>query len=494
MSAYATLERRHKRLSDLGNAAGILHWDQAVVMPKGANPGRGEQLASLSGVMHDLATAPEVADLLDRAEEEGLDGWRRANLALMRRDHTRATALPGDLVEADARATNASEMAWRAARAENDFKGYLPHLTEVVRLAAERAAALGERLSLKPYDALLDGFQIGLRDATVERLLTPLERELPPRIERILGHQGPAVRPMGPFPVEKQRSLATELMRRMGFDFERGRLDESAHPFSGGADGDVRITTRYDEAEVASGLMAVLHETGHALYEANRPADWLAQPVGAAQGMAAHESQSLIVEMQACRSAPFLRFLSPLLQDRFGPDPAFTEEGLIALYHRVERGLIRVDADEVSYPLHVVLRHRLERALIRGDLAPADLPGAWNDAMHDLLGITPPNDRLGCLQDIHWPSGAFGYFPSYTLGALLAAQLFQAALEADPGIPDALGRGDFAGLLGWLRRHVHEQGGYLGFDGLVEAATGKPLGSEAFLAHLDRRYLALYNT
>ena len=217
-------------------------------------------------------------------------------------------------------------------------------------------------------------------------------------------------------------------MAQMGFDFERGRLDESAHPFCGGVPDDIRLTARYEAADVTSGLMAILHETGHALYNAGLPRVWRHQPVGEARGYAVHESQSLLVEMQVCRSPAFLHYLAPLLAETFGrDDPALSADNLYRRAIHVERGFIRVDADEVTYPLHVILRYRLEKALLEGDLEVADLPGAWNEGMRELLGLTPPDDRVGCLQDIHWSVGAIGYFPCYTLGALMAAQLFEAA-------------------------------------------------------------------
>ena len=279
-------------------------------------------------------------------------------------------------------------------------------------------------------------------------------------------------------------------MRQFGFDFNRGRLDVSLHPFCGGATNDVRLTTRYDEADFTRALMGVLHETGHALYEQGRPAPWLAQPVGAARGMAVHESQSLIVEMQASRSRPFMEFLAPVVREAFGGQgAAWGADNLHRLYTRVEPGFIRVDADEVTYPAHVILRYRLEKAMIAGDLALGDLPGAWADGMRTLLGIVPPDDRRGCLQDIHWPSGGWGYFPTYTLGAAIAAQLFDAASRALPDLLPGLARGDFAPLVGWLGANIHGKGSLLGTADLLREATGRPLDPAVYRRHLERRYL-----
>ena len=280
------------------------------------------------------------------------------------------------------------------------------------------------------------------------------------------------------------------LMTRLGFDFDHGRLDISLHPFCGGTPDDVRITTRYDESDFRGALMGVLHETGHAMYERGLPAGWRRQPVGEARGMAVHESQSLLVEMQACRSREFTEFLAPVLREVFGRSgPEWEAENLYRLNTRVKRSFIRVDADEVTYPAHVILRYRLERALIDGSLVLKDLPGAWNDGMRTLLGIVPPDDRLGCLQDIHWYDGAFGYFPTYTLGAMLAAQLFDAAKRADPTILPGIAGGDFAPLFAWLRAHVHGKGSLLSAAELVMQATGRPLDARIYERHLETRYL-----
>mgnify|MGYP005837179069 CR=1 FL=1 len=489
-SPYTALEARFQRLADIEGAIAVLSWDQAVCMPKGGGRVRADQLATLRRLAHDRLSSPDTAALLEEAlGQDGLDAWQRANLREMRRRHIRATALDPAIVEALARATSSCELVWREARDQSDFAMLRPHLEEVVRLTREAAAQGGAGLGLAPYDALLDEFQPGLRAAEVERLLVPVADALPAMIEAAMARQRPVMLPTGPFPIARQRELGRRLVERLGFDFHHGRLDESTHPFCGGVPDDIRITTRYREDEVVSALMAILHETGHALYEAGLPRAWRGQPVGEARGIVIHESQSLLIEMQACRSAEFVGFLAGELTRSFGPDPAFAPDNLQALYRRVERSLIRVDADELTYPLHIVLRWRLERALLAGDLAVADLPAAWNEAMHELLGIVPPDDRSGCLQDIHWPVGGFGYFPDYTLGAMLAAQLFQAALRELAELRASIAAGDMAPLLGWLRRAVHAHGARLDWQELVVAATGAPLAPEPFLAHLRERYL-----
>lgn len=495
MSAYQELETRFARHAAVSDAIGILGWDQQTMMPDGAVGGRGEQIAALSVHCHELLTDAVVGDLVaEAAEDPTLSPVQRANLREMRRDHLHATAVPGDLVEAMAKATAACEMIWRSARAENDFAKLLPSLSDVLRLVREEAAAKADVLDLSPYDALLDQYDPGGRSARLDEVFGALASFLPDLVDRVIERQAaepPVLFPEGPFPIEAQRELGESLMRRVGFDFSRGRLDVSLHPFCGGADDDARITTRYDKADFTKAVMGVLHETGHAMYEQNRAKAWMRQPVGRSRGMTVHESQSLIVEMQAARTPEFLSWLAGTARVALGGSgPAWNAENLSRLYTRVSRSFIRVDADEVTYPAHIVLRYRLERALIAGDLALSDLPGAWNDGMRELLGVVPPDDRSGCLQDIHWPSGSWGYFPSYTLGAMTAAQLFDRAELEVPDLVPALGRGEFGPLMGWLKAAVHERGCRpTSADEILEQTTGRPLDPSVFRAHLEARYL-----
>jgi carboxypeptidase Taq len=493
--AYDRLRARFARIATIREAGAMLGWDAAAMMPRGGAAARGDQLAVLAGLAHALLTEAETGALLAEAEAAAPeDAWERTNLALMRHAYVRATALPADLVEAQERANSACEKVWREARAKSDFAMVRPYLEEVVRLARERADALGPALGLSAYDALMDGFQRGIGAADVAPVFADYERFLAralPEVEARQAARGKALRPQGPFPEAAQETLCRWLAGRAGLDFDHARLDRSTHPFCGGTPADVRITTRYDEAEFAQALLGVLHETGHALYERGLPAAQARQPVGDAAGMAAHESQSLIVEMQACRSDAFLSWLGPQLHATFGGDPApYAAENLARLWRHVERGFIRVEADEMTYPAHVILRFRLEQALIGGQLAVADLPGAWNEGFQALLGLVPPDDARGCLQDIHWYDGAFGYFPSYTLGAMAAAQLMRAARAALPELDAALGEGNLAPLIGWLRENVHARGSLLGFNDLLRAATGKALDPADFEAHLTARYLS----
>jgi carboxypeptidase Taq len=497
MAAYERLTALFARIATIGEASSVLGWDAAAMMPPGGAAARGDQLAVLAGLGHRLLTRPEVGQDLAEAEAAGEDPdpWRAANLRLMRHAYSRATAVPSALVEASARANSACEKVWRTARGCSNFALVAGDLAKVVDLTREAATALGEALGLAPYDALMDGHQRGVRTADVAPVFADYEaflrRVLPEAEERQARLPTPEP-PVGPFPLAAQEALCRQLAERIGLDFDHARLDRSAHPFSGGTQTDVRITTRYDEADFTQAVLAVVHETGHALYERGLPVAHQRQPVGDAAGMAAHESQSLIVEMQACRSDAFLSWLGPELHRAFGGDPQpYRADNLARLWRRVSRGFIRVDADEMTYPAHVILRFRLEQALIAGDLVVADLPGAWNDGFRDLLGLTPPDDARGCLQDIHWYDGAFGYFPSYTSGAMAAAQLMAAARRSLPELDAKLARGDLSPLVGWLREKVHALGSLLDFNGLLRAATGKPLDPSDFEAHLTARYLTV---
>ena len=484
-TAYARLQNRFARIATVGEASSILGWDAATMMPAGGGAARGDQLAVLAGIAHGMLTDATTADDLAGAKADG--EWAQTNLALMRHAHIRATALPADLVEARERANSACEKIWRIARADDDFAAVAPALAEVLNLTRQTAQALAPVVSLAPYDALMDGYQPGVTAADVTPVFAQYAAWLDDALPRALALQDATPAPLtGDFAAAAQEALCRQLAARAGLEEFHARLDRSTHPFCGGTPTDIRITTRYDETDPGRAIMGVLHETGHALYERGLPSAYARQPVGEAAGMGVHESQSLIIEMQACRGDAYLGWLGTQMQVAFGGGGY---GNLARLWRRVGRTLIRVDADEMTYPAHVILRFRLEQALIAGDLAVHDLPGAWADGLHGLLGVRPANDREGCLQDIHWYDGAFGYFPSYTLGAMAAAQLMAAARAAVPDIDAALGQGDLRPLLGWLRAHVHAHGARLGYNDLLRHATGSPLDPAAFERHLTNRYL-----
>ncbi|MEE2644054.1 MAG: carboxypeptidase M32, partial [Myxococcota bacterium] len=397
-SAYEALKEKAAKLSALQGATEILHWDAAAIMPTGGAEARAAQLAELKVLIHQQQTDPALAEELERAESEAdtLGEWARANIREMRRAYLHATAVPEPLVKALSEAGSRCEMRWRSARAENDFEGLRPYLEEVISLVRERATVKAEAMGVTPYEALLDEYEPEGSVEEIDRFFGELSEALPPLVEAALERQqaqGLAPLPSGPFSVDAQRQLGLKLMRAMGFDFAQGRLDVSHHPFCGGGPTDVRITTRYREDEFCSAMMGVIHETGHALYEQGRPRDLLSQPVSMARGMSLHESQSLLMEMQAGRSDAFISYLTPLVNEAFSLEPALDSKTLQSIYRRVERGLIRVDADELTYPSHVILRYELERALLDGRLEVRDLPGAWGEGMQRLVGVTPPDDR-----------------------------------------------------------------------------------------------------
>lgn len=488
MAAYTALKESFQRLGALGEAGGILGWDASVMMPPGGAQARGEQMAILAGLSHEMICAPEMADNLAKAGPQ--TGWDAANLELMRDAHVRATALPRDLVEAQVRAGQTCESIWREARKTGDFAAVQAAFTEVVRLTQESAGILGQALGVTPYDALMGQSQRGITAAQVTAIFDRYEaflREALPKAEELQAQRPHEDLPAGPYAQAIQAQLARQLAAGAGLDFNAARLDISAHPFCGGTPTDIRITTRYDEDDFCSALTGVLHETGHALYEQNLPKAWARQPVGAAAGMATHESQSLIVEMQAVRSDAYLSYMAPLVSKAFGK--TITLAGLKNRLRRVERSFIRVEADEMTYPAHVLLRFRLEQAMLSGDLAVADLPAAWNEGFHKLLGITPPSHAQGCMQDIHWFDGMIGYFPCYTLGAMAAAQLMATARKALPDMEAQFAKGDISPLTGWLAQHVHQKGSSAGFNEILQAATGEGLNPAHFEAHLTARYL-----
>jgi carboxypeptidase Taq len=430
--------------------------------------------------------------LLSAADQEALDEVARANLREIRRDWRDANALPESLVEAKTLAGAKCEHAWRSQRQANDWRGFLENFRVVVRLAREEAQLLADDTGLTRYDALMDRYEPGVRSADMERIFGDVRRWLPGLVARVQAKQRDerVVAPSGPFPVAAQRAMNLAVMKLLGFDFEAGRLDESVHPFSGGVPEDARLTTRYREDDFMQSLMGTIHETGHARFEQNLPRAWLGQPLGLARSYGIHESQSLSFEMQLARSRSFVGLLAPMLSAQFGGQPAFEADNLHRLLTRVTPGLIRVNADEVTYPAHVILRYEIERPLIEAEIEADDIPALWDEKMQALLGLdTRGNFRDGCMQDVHWTEGAFGYFPSYTLGAMYAAQWFAAMRRAAPDLDARIAAGDLAPVLEWLRDHIWSQASRWETPELVRRASGEPLNPAHFRAHLEKRYL-----
>ena len=493
-SPYEQLEQEFRRLHAFRGALSLLRWDAAVMMPRGSADVRGEQLAALETEHHALLTTPKVARLLERAEagSSQLEDWQLANLREMRRQRDHAIATPPSLIARLAKATARAEVFWVEARKANDFKLFAPHLEEVVHLVRDKAALLGQARGLAPYDALVDGFTPGISTADIDTIFKALSRKLPGLINQAIEVQAERA-PIpwaGKFSVSRQRSLSLEVLKALGFPFDRGRLDESEHPFTEGVPGDIRVTTRFDVNDPFSGLLGAVHETGHAMYDLGLPVQWRDQPVGRDRGLALEESQSLLFEMNLCRSRSFVKYLKPLLEKYLQVNgPEWSEDNLYRHLTRVKRSLIRMDADELTYPVHIMLRYELEKKILDGALPVADLPEAWNANIEQRLNIRPTNDVDGCLQDIHWAVGHFGYFPSYALGAVIAGQLNEALRAERPSLDAEIAAGQFGGVRDWLRDNVHGVGARLPIQELMQQATGKPLTAAAYLRYLEAKYL-----
>ena len=491
-SAYQELARHWTRLHRFGHLYSMAGWDRAAMMPAKGSEARAQALAEMDSLLHGLRTEPRLADVLARAGQESLDEAARSNLREIRRDWTSSNALPPALVEAQSLATSRCEHAWQTQRPAENWSGFVGNFREVLRLAREEAKCLAEASGLAPYDALLDKFEPGTTSSEVDRVFGELQTWLPGLVRAVRDKQSreTVIEPQGPFPKTAQRALSLDVMTLLGFDFEAGRLDESAHPFSGGVPEDTRLTTRYRDDDFVRSLMGTIHETGHGRYEQNLPRELLGQPVARARSAAIHESQSLSFEMQLARSASFVGLIAPLLVKHFGAQPAFEPGNLLRLLTRVAPGLIRVEADELTYPAHVILRYGIEKRLIEGEIEADDIPALWDEGMASLLGIdTRGNFSNGCMQDVHWGAGLFGYFPCYSLGAMYAAQWFAAIRRGTPDLDDRVARGDLAPVFDWLRANIWQQASRWTTAELAVRASGETLNPAHFRRHLESRYL-----
>ena len=491
--SFAKLDETGRKLEALEHALAILGADEATHMAVGGGEKRAEALSTLAGMYHRQATAPEIADWIAAAEGEALNDEQLAALGEFRRQYANMTCLPSEFVERQTKARLRAEQLWRDLRAKNDWSGFLPALAGIVDLAREEAALRADALGLEPYDALMEQYDPGNRAAEIAPIFSELKTFLRDFVPKALAAQEERLaktpmRPLsGPYAQEKQRELGLAMMTAVGFDLTHGSLSVSHHPFCGGVPSDVRITTRYKTSDFLSALMGVLHETGHALYEQNLPKEWSHWPLGKARGMAMHESQSLFVEMQLARNPAFWRWALPIVERHLGE--SWSVPDILAHVLHVERGLIRVEADEVTYPLHVILRFELEQDLIAGRLKAADIPEAWDAKMRDYLGLsTIDNFQDGPMQDVHWPSGAFGYFPSYTLGAMFAAQQAAALRRDHPAFDEDIAEGRFDAINDWRRKKIWSQGSRWSTPELLQRATGEKLNAAYFIDHLKARY------
>jgi len=495
-ATFAELEARLKQAQLLGSIGELLGWDEQVNLPLDSADQRAAQRATLADVQHAAATDPRIGELLSFLEKGGLLAERsddqRVVIHWARRDYDRTTKLPADFVREKAEQGSRGYHAWKAAREKADFALYAPVLQKNLELAQREAVYLG--FGDKPYDYMIDRHDPGMTAATTEVLFDELKKELVPLVRQITGSSVKAKTDLlRGFSVDEQALFLREVTERIGFDYGRGRIDKSIHPFCSGTGADIRMTTRFDPENPLDSLFSSIHETGHGLYEQGTRADQHHTALGQAVGMGVHESQSRLWENQVARSRGFWRFFEPKMRERFPAQlRGVSSDDLYLAINSVAPTLIRVDADEVTYNLHIVLRFELEKKLFAGTLAVADLPAAWNAASRELLGLEPANDREGVLQDVHWSDGAFGYFPSYCIGNMMAAQLWYHVLTLRPQLEEDFVRGDFSWLLNWLRENVHLQGKRYDTLALVKRATGEPLSPKWLIRYLKERYSTLY--
>lgn len=491
--AYDALKAHRRRIYNLDHLQAMASWDRLTNMPSGGAGARAAAQGELAALVQRMASEPQLETLLADAGRETLDEAAAADVALMLHEQRRARAVPDALVRRRSELAGAGMQAWGEARAANDWTRFAPALAPLVACVAEIGDRIGDALGLSRYDALLDGFDRGLRIETVRALFGDVAGWLPAMVRQATARQAaePVISLEGPFDPERQRALCAEVMTTLGFDFARGRLDTSAHPFTGGTPEDVRLTTRYRDDQVLPALLGIIHETGHGRYQAGLPRERLGQALGEPCSAAMHEAQALSFERQLAPTHGFVAVLSPLLIAAFGDQPGFAPANLRRLMTRVSPGAIRVEADEMTYAAHVMLRVEIEADLIDGRIGVDDIPLRWDAAMDGLLGIDTRGEfTRGPLQDVHWAQGMFGYFPAYLLGAMIAAQLVDAFRRTRPDDDLAREAETLDGLPDWLALHVWSKGSIGTTGQLVEAATGRPLSASALHTHLTRRYLA----
>lgn len=492
-SAYDDLVARLQRISAINQAAKLLQWDQETYMPSGATESRAISLGALSGVTHEMFTHETTGNLLKDAEKNETDEKRRALLRETRVDYDRSTRVPTSLVEELTKVRSRALDAWKHARKDSDWKKFQPHLASIVELRRKYAAHINPD---KPaYEVLFQDYEpwIPLSDARAN--LAALRQGLMPLVkEAASAPQATSNALAGPWEKERQATLNTRVLHAIGYDFAHGRLDESAHPFTEGNAYDARITTRYDEGDLLAGLLGTIHEAGHAMYEQGLPKEDFGTPLGEARDLVVHESQSRLWENHVGRSKAFWTWALPQLRTHFEGRPVsgVTPDDAWIAANRVRPSFIRVEADELTYHMHIALRFEIEEEIIGGKLDLADVPAVWNERMEKYLGITPSNDAQGCLQDVHWSLAAIGYFPTYSLGSMLAAQLFDTYERAHADVQADIERGDFAPLLSWLRETVHVHGKRYTTPDLVARATGKPLSPDALLAYAGKKFRAVW--
>ena len=495
MSDTLALYKEHLReIGKLSSSLALLHWDQRTYLPEKGHSARAEVIGKLSKMLFELMTSDNLGRYIEELEKrDDLSEEEKASVRVVGREYRRHKAIPPDLFEKFAIARSRSETAWEKAKQNSDFASFRPHLEEMVDFSRQFADYFGYEEN--PYDALLEEYEPGMTTAKLKEIIIPLRHKLVPFIKRLLdeGTRPRADFLRGTFPADKQRQISLRVLEAMGYDFKAGRLDTAVHPFTiTTGPGDVRVTTRFIEDDLVSGLYSSIHEGGHALYDQGIPDKlrWTGLDEGASYGI--HESQSRMWENIVGRSLSFWQFFSPIISDVFPQLAAISPEEMYRAVNVVEPSLIRVEADEVTYNLHIMLRFELEEGLITERIAAKDLPELWNEAMERYLGVVPPNDAQGVLQDVHWSGGMFGYFPSYMLGNLYAAQLFAAVKKEVPHLEDGFARGDFTKLLFWLRENIHQFGKMYDPPVLIERVTGEKPDSRCFIDYITIKYSEIY--
>lgn len=492
---FLELERRYGEIKDLENGLSILNWDQEVMMPRGGAQARAHSLAALAGVVHERWCSPELERLLAKLgrKDAALTPRQKRALALVQRKQRRAAAVPGTLARDIALAESQGVESWRAARSQRRFSIFADDLAHMVDLRRQEAAAIAGRG--RAYDALLDHFEPGATMASIDPLLDDLVGFSVPLLRRVLdsGVKVDLSPLVGRFDKAAQASFSAEVAGAMGIDPLRSRLDTSTHPFCGGVGpGDVRLTSRYDDRDLRGGLFGVIHEAGHGLYEQGLDPKRSRSPLGGAVSMGIHESQSRLWENLVARGRPFWKHWLPRLKKRHPSLKGVSLDGMVAAANDIRPSMIRVESDELTYNLHIALRYRLERDLVEGRLEARDLPSAWNQAMHELLGVAPKHDAEGVLQDIHWAGGLFGYFPTYSLGNLYAAQFMAAARKQLRGLDASIAKGDLSRLRNWLLAEIHCHDQLQDAGRLCKRVTGQALSTDAFRKHITAKVAAIY--
>jgi carboxypeptidase Taq len=496
--AYEELVTIHRNIGVLSSVAAVIGWDERTYMPPKGSAHRAEQAALLAKLSHEHATSPRIGDLLAQVEGTDLtrdpDAPEAANIREMRRAYERQVKVPASLVEELARICTLGQNIWQEARKKNDFPAFAPTLEKIVDLKKQEAQAIGFKDS--PYDALLNDYEVGATAREIRAVFAELRKDLVPLVAAITAAPRQPRRDIltREFDIDRQHLFGQSAAAAIGFDFTAGRLDTTTHPFcSGMGPGDCRLTTRYSPREFNQGFFGILHEAGHGIYEQGLDPAHFGEPLGTSVSLGIHESQSRLWENQVGRGRPFWEHFFPRAQQMFpGSLDDVSLDDFVFAINRVERSFIRVEADEATYNIHIILRFELEQALIEGDLKPRDVPAAWNEKFKAFFDLTPPDDAHGCLQDIHWSGGGIGYFPTYTLGNLYAAQFMEQIRRDLPNLDEDFRQGRFVRLKTWLNEKIHRPGQrYRPLD-LCRRITGAELSPKPLMTYLRCKYGALY--